>query len=316
MKKPFFIFLLIILYLGLFAQQEPQFNQYMFNKVSINPSSAGVSGAVCLAGFGRNQWIGYKDAEDNAVNPRTYGLSFDMPLYAIKSGVGLSFQYNKAGAEKNIDVKLDYAYHHVIKKKQMLSFGFSFDLLSKSIDYSVLIPSEEDPLLQGNSTESGLLTDIGLGVHYQVFNKFYAGISATNLLGSSAEIGAPEFNMARHYYAFAGYDIALKTKGKKDFVLTPGFLVKATTGAVNVDINAILTYNDFLWGGVVYRVENAIGIMAGVNYNGLRIGVSYDYTMSSAFAKGSRNSVEIFIKYSYAIFPEVVKKSGYNTRNL
>jgi len=317
MKKPSFLFLLIIGYTGLFAQQEPQFTQYMFNKVSINPASAGVSGAVCLSGIYRNQWIGYKDsAAGNIINPRTFGIYFDMPVYAIKSGVGLTFQHNSTGAEKNIDLKLNYAYHHVFQKKHMLSFGLSFGLLFKSIDYSELKPAESDPLLQSNSIEKGTITDIGIGVHYQIFRKFYAGISATNLLGSSAEIGAPEFNLARHYYLFSGYDFEFTTKKRQKLVLTPGFLLKATSGAVKVDLNAIVTYRDFLWGGIVYRVENAMGVMAGVNYNGLRVGISYDYTMNSLFARGSRHSAEIFIKYCYPIYPGVIKKSGYNTRNL
>ncbi len=315
MKKPSVIFLFIIWYTGLFGQQEPQFNQYMINRVSINPAVAGASGAACITGIARDQWMGYKNDTGTTVNPFTYGLSFDMPLYSIKSGAGLTFQYNKTGAEKNIDVRLLYAYHYAIKKKQTLSFGFSFGLLSKSIDYSKVTPSEDDPLLQGNSAESGLLTNIGLGIHYQAFNKFYAGISATNLLGSSTKIGEPEFTMARHYYLFSGYDIEL-SKSKHNLVLTPGFLVKATSGAVNADLNAILTYNDFIWGGVFYRIQDAVGIMAGFNYNGLKLGVSYDYTMNSTFAQGSRNSVEFFIKYCYPLHPPVIMKSGYNPRNL
>jgi type IX secretion system PorP/SprF family membrane protein len=316
MKKPSVILIFIIWYMGLFAQQEPQFNQYMFNRVSLNPASAGVSGAVCLSGIYRNQWMGYKDEEGTTVNPRTFGISFDMPVYAIKSGVGLTFQQNKTGAEKNIDFKLDYAYHHVFQKKHMLSFGLSFGLLSKSIDYSQLKSFDDDSLFLGNTAEKGTITDIGLGVHYQLFRKCYAGFSATNLLGSSAEIGAPEFKLARHYYLFGGYDFEFRTRKKHDLVLTPGFLLKATAGAVKVDLNAIVTYDDFLWGGVVYRVENAIGIMAGVNYNGLRLGISYDYTLNSLFATGSKNSVEVLIKYCIPIFPGVIKKSGYNTRNL
>lgn len=316
MRRPSIIILFIICQLGLIAQQEPQFSQYMFNRSTINPASAGVSGAVCLAGIYRNQWMGYQDEDGNAVNPRTFGLAFDMPVYAIKSGVGLSFQQNKTGAEKNTDIKLDYAYHHVFQKKHMLSFGMSFGLFSKSIDYSMLEPAEDDPLLQGNTKEKGTMTDIGLGVHYQVFRKFYAGISATNLVGSSAEIGAPEFKLARHFYAFSGYDFEFRTRSRKNIVVTPGFLLKATSGAVKVDLNTIVTYNDFLWGGIVYRVENAVGIMAGVNYNGLRLGLAYDFTMNSNFANGSRNSIEVLVKYCYPIFPGVIKKSGYNTRNL
>jgi type IX secretion system PorP/SprF family membrane protein len=299
------------LFLGLFAQQEPQYNQYMFNQTLLNPAAAGTNDAISGTMAGRNQWIGLKDGDSINVSPRTYGLSLDMPIYAIKSGVGLNFQYGTLGAEKNIDFKLNYAYQLSIKRKHKLSFGLSISLLSKSIDYSQLIPAEFDPML-GNTTEKGTMTDIGFGIHYQAFNKFYLGISANNLLGSKAEIGAPEFDLQRHYYLFSGYDIEINN----DLALTPGFLVKATSTALTADINAIVTYQDLFWGGLLFRTGSALGLMAGINYNGFRVGVSYDYTLNSGFGKGNRHSIEALVCYTYAIHPKVVRKSGYNTRNL
>jgi type IX secretion system PorP/SprF family membrane protein len=300
-----------MLYLDLFAQQEPQYNQYMFNRTVINPAAAGTNDAVYAAAAYRNQWIGYKDGDSINVSPRTTGVSLDMPLYAIKSGVGLNFQHSALGAEKNINLKLNYAYHLAINRKHRLGFGLSFSLLSKSIDYSQLIPAEFDPML-GNATEKGTMTDIGLGIHYQAFNKFYLGISASNLLGSTAEIGSPEFNLQRHFYLFSGYDIEVN----KDMVITPGLLIKATSTALTADLNAILTYQELLWGGILVRTSGAAGLMGGISYNGFRVGVSYDYTFSPGFAHGSRHSIEALVSYSYAIHPKVVKRSGYNTRNL
>lgn len=303
-------------YMGLFAQQDPQLTQYMFNKTLINPASAGTAGSICVAGFGRDQWLGYQDSVGYALNPRTFGLSFDMPLYSIKSGVGLTVLYNKLGAEKNLNVKLNYAYHLAIHKKHMLSFGLSLGLLNKSIDYSKVRPAEFDPLLESTSIEKGTITDAGFGIHYQLVDKFYAGISITNLIGSKAEIGGPEFTLVRHYYLFSGYDFELKTKAKGKMILTPGFLLKATPGAIQLDLNAIVTYNDLLWGGLTYRIESAIGLIAGVNLKGVRVGLSYDYTMSKSFATGNRSSIEFMVKYCYPIYPAVVKKSGYNIRNM
>lgn len=315
MKKLIVIALFIFVAAGLFAQQEPQFNMYMFNKVGFNPATAGLDRAVCFTGYGRNQWIGYKNEEDLAVNPRTYGLSFDMPVYKIKSGAGLTFQYNKTGVETNIDVRLHYAYHYAIKKKHIVSFGLSLDFLGKSIDYSKVTPAEDDPLLP-DAKESGFMTDIDLGINYQAFKKFNIGFSATNLIGSSAEIGAPEFTQARHIYLYSDYTMEIAERSRHNLALTPGILVKATTGAAKIDLNAILTYDELFWGGILYRLPNAAGIMAGINFQGFKVGISYDYTMNSNFAKKSRSSVEFFVRYSYSIYPPVIKRSGYNTRDM
>jgi type IX secretion system PorP/SprF family membrane protein len=316
MKKTILILLFVAWYTGSIAQQDPQFTQYMFNKTLINPASAGISGAICASGFGRDQWLGYQDSVGYALNPRMFGISFEMPVYNINSGVGLTVLYDRLGAEKNLDVKLNYDYQLIFDRKHLISFGLSFGLMNKSIDYSKLRPAEYDPLLESQSIEKGTITDFGVGLHYQLAGKFYAGASANNLLGSNAEIGGPEFTLARHYYLFSGYNFELKKLGSGRMVLTPGFLLKATQGAVQLDLNAILIYNDFAWGGLVYRLENAIGVIGGVNIKGIRLGIAYDYTMSKNFATGNRHSVEFIIKYCYRIYPPVVKKSGYNIRNM
>ena len=315
MRKSQAILLLLLICSGLAAQQEPQFNLYMFNRVALNPAAAGTDRMINVIGFGRDQWIGYKNTDDVAVNPLTFGLSFDMPVYRISSGAGLTCQYNKTGAETNLDVKIHYAYHLSIQKKHLISAGLSLDLLSKSIDYSKVEPFEDDPVLP-DTKESGFMTDFDLGIQYKAYDRFNLGVSVTNLLGSSAEIGTPEFTRARHFYLYSGYDLTLVDDRNQSIMLTPGILVRTTTGALNVDLNAILSYNDFFWGGVMYRVNSAAGIMAGISFQGLKAGISYDYTMKSDFASGSRHSVEFFVRYSYAIHPPVVKKSGYNTRNM
>ena len=65
------------------AQQEPQFSQYMFNRLSYNPGYAGSNGAICFTGFYRSQWMGitFTDAmgqNTGASGGETMNLSFDM----------------------------------------------------------------------------------------------------------------------------------------------------------------------------------------------------------------------------------------------
>lgn len=316
MRKTIFTLLIIAVMPGLHAQQESQFTQYMFNKVAINPAAAGASGAICMTGIYRNQWIGMQDSKGNMINPRTLGISADMPVYKIKSGVGLTFQYDKLGFEQDIDVRLNYAFHNVLPNNHMLSGGLAFGLKHKAIDYSDLDPIGEDPAIP-DSDGSGLITDIGLGFHYNIPRKFYAGVSVSNLLGSDAEIESVEFDLARHYYVMAGYNFNfVDRKRRRPVEVTPGFLLKAASGSVQLDLNAIVTYNDLFWGGLVFRVERAVGLMAGITYNGVTAGVAYDYTLNNLTRGMSRNSMEFFVKYCYPIYPGVVKRSGYNTRNL
>ncbi|MBK7553177.1 MAG: type IX secretion system membrane protein PorP/SprF [Flavobacteriales bacterium] len=72
------------------AQQDPQFTQYMFDRLSINPGSAGTNGNMCLTALLRQQWTGFDGA------PKTGLLNFQMPINAIHSGVGLSVYLDQA----------------------------------------------------------------------------------------------------------------------------------------------------------------------------------------------------------------------------
>ena len=45
-----------------FAQQLPQFSQYMYNMISINPAYAGSREVMVVNLLNRNQWIGVEGA--------------------------------------------------------------------------------------------------------------------------------------------------------------------------------------------------------------------------------------------------------------
>ena len=49
------------------AQQDPQYSQYMFNHMAINPGYAGINEAVCLNAAHRQQWVGIDGAPVTSV---------------------------------------------------------------------------------------------------------------------------------------------------------------------------------------------------------------------------------------------------------
>ncbi len=58
MKRNLVLIFLTLAVLGSNAQQDPQFTQWMFDKVSFNPAAAGIDEAHCLTMFFREQWAG------------------------------------------------------------------------------------------------------------------------------------------------------------------------------------------------------------------------------------------------------------------
>ncbi len=175
--------------------------------------------------------------------------------------------------------------------------------------------------------ESGIIPDIDFGVQYQQIRKIYVGLSGTNLLESSADIGNTRYGPKRNLYLTAGYYINLMGKRKNSLYLIPSLLVKSNLANVQFDLTARLEYNNLLWAGVSYRYQDAVAVLAGVNIKGFHLGASYDFTIGN-LSNISNGSPEIFIGYCYTLRPpekqgkieigdpKVKYNSLYNTRYL
>ena len=92
------------------AQFEPQFTQYMFNEMFINPAYAGSRDNISLTGAYRNQWVGIEGA------PITQTLSGHAPLKNKKIGVGLSLMNEKIGVTHDMALFANYAYRIPMKR--------------------------------------------------------------------------------------------------------------------------------------------------------------------------------------------------------
>ena len=90
---------------GLNAQQDPQFSQYMYNKLFMNPGYAGMKHAICFTGIVREQWAGFEGS------PRSGVFSGDMYVEKLHGGVGINLLYDQLGFEKNLAYRGNYSFH-------------------------------------------------------------------------------------------------------------------------------------------------------------------------------------------------------------
>ena len=91
------------------AQQEPQFSQYMFNRMSYNPGYAGSSGSICATAMYRNQWMGFKlnnptGGSNPGSTPTDILFTFDMPVKFLHGGLGFTLVSDKIGYHDNVGV--------------------------------------------------------------------------------------------------------------------------------------------------------------------------------------------------------------------
>src|SRR6187549_1166625 len=97
------------------AQFEPQFTQYMFNEMFINPAYAGSRDQISATLSYRNQWVGLQGA------PKTQSASVHGPLMDKKMGVGLTMMNETIGVTRQFTVSGNYAYRIGIGEKSALA---------------------------------------------------------------------------------------------------------------------------------------------------------------------------------------------------
>lgn len=282
-----------------FAQQDAQFTQNMFNKLAVNPGSAGHNGGFCGTLLTRQQWTGFEG------NPQTHLFSGEARLR--NHGIGLTVFQDQLGIEKSFVAKLAYAYHLTLGPGQ-LGIGIEGGYLSKSFEnnFRATTDPDLDPSIPNTGTSANTI-DFGAGLFYRIPSQLYVGISALHIpqgaledaADGNAGVGALNFEQARHYYLMAGYEHPIN----QSFTLKPSILAKTDASSTQLDVNVLLEYNNMLWGGVTYRLQDAIGILAGVNIGqivpdlaGLKLGIAYDVTTTS-IANHSNGSFEILLKY-------------------
>lgn len=271
------------------AQQDPQFSQNMFNRLYVNPATAGSNEAICGHILYRSQWVSYDEA------PKTGVLSLDAPLANNKIGIGLSVATDKLGFENTLQGKLAGAYRMDLGSGK-LALGVDFDFMQHQIDGDFIAPeTPNDPAIPQNSV-SGTAFDLGAGLYYNS-EKFYIGASATHLLESDVDLDQFSKVFERHYYGMLGVNFDLNPTVS----LRPSVFVKNVTDNTTFDINLNAHFNDRFWLGASYRNEDAIVALAGLNITErLRVGYSYDITMSD-LKDYSNGSHEFMLGYCFTV---------------
>jgi len=293
-----FLFLVFIVKLAAYGQQDPQYTNNMFYKLGINPGFAGAENTINGLILNRYQWSGMEGA------PKTLVFSVDaaINIFGAPGGIGLNVVSDQLGFYENTSVGASYAFKTPTSLGN-LGIGLYFGILNQNINgdwyipedgFGIYTPSGSDPgIPQGEVSQVAF--DAGFGLYLST-NKYYLGASVTHL--NQAEIkfdGDSRIYMARHYYFSGGYNIKLSDPL---FELRPSFLLKSDLAGWQLDLNTNVVFDERFWGGISYRIQDAVAILLGMEMeNGLRFGYSFDLVTSSIRHYGFA-SHEVFVSYS------------------
>ncbi len=292
------------------TQQAPLLTQYMFNNIVYNPAFTGLGGGICANGLIREQYFGYKDAEGNKVSPETIFLTVDSPIKALHGGVGGAIFQDKLGFFRNIGVKLGYAFHTGWGEGDF-SAGIHVGLQSARWDYSKFKPVNEDPLLSEAEEPTDMIFDISAGVFYRVPDKFYIGLSGDQFIQSYGK--NTHYRLKRQFFLTGGYNWLLPNHPA--FELQPSVLLMYDGAAFQFNVSALLQYNRKFYGGLGYRIQDAVMILAGMTIKNFRIGLSYDIS-TSKLSRYNNGSFEVMVGYCFKIETDKFRKTYRNTRFL
>jgi type IX secretion system PorP/SprF family membrane protein len=298
MKKLFLLIIVVSFSVSYsYGQQDPQFTQNMYNKLFPNPAVAGANGSICATLLGREQWVGFEG------RPQTYLFSIHGPVKLLHGGIGLSIAQDNLAQISDLHLKASYSYHHSFPFGE-INGGIGLGMVQKTIGTAWIPPTN---LPDAQIPVAGIaqsVFDLDLGVYFSN-DKVYAGISSTHVPSATVAEKSAAFRIARHYYLMAGYSMPLT----QSIELQPSIFVKSDGAHAQMDLNAIAVYNDLFFGGLTYRFQDAVSIMAGVDYGlsgtgiaggTLRFGYAYDVT-TNKLSSGSTGSHEIVLNYCFNI---------------
>jgi len=297
------------------AQQDPQFTQYLFNQFYLNPAAAGADGLIRFTGITRIQWNpGYQGTFGDGGAPSTQVLSFQMPLNAIRSGVGFYATNDRLGPASNQEIQFSYAYRIPLADGQF-SLGVRAGFYNKSLNFDILRPREPgDPILNtGRINEAK--PDLAVGAYY-TSSALFVGAAVNHLVASRypfrTEAGTNKLYTSAYVHGGVRYYLT------EDVELTPSVLVKAipslfgqgNQGAISVEGGVMGTYQERYWLGLQYRTADALSALVGFNLgrnNALRLGYAFDYVIGGTGAKAP-TSHEVLLSYALPA-PRVTKRT-------
>lgn len=276
-KKYIYFFFLIVVSSS-YAQQQPQYGQYMFNQFALNAASAGSRNLLQTSIHYRNQWDGMFPGA-----PKTVLLGVNSPIRSNQMALGFQLISDQVGPKSSFGMMGTYAYR-VRFYKSSLSAGIRLGFFQYTFNFNQIDYKDTEPLWQGFSNYQKTLPAADAGLFYNT-SDMYIGLSFNQLIGGNAYT----------YTDTAGSNITLSkvkphlflTGGKafklhNGLILNPSIVIKYVNGApINVDVDCNVLIEERIWLGTIVRTGYGFGILAQVMVNKhFKVGFSRDRGVS------------------------------------
>jgi type IX secretion system PorP/SprF family membrane protein len=293
MKFFFILNFLFLIFHYVSAQQDPQYSQYMFNQLVINPAYAGCKDAINATLMLRNQWVGVDGA------PKTQTFSVHTPLSKKKIGIGLHVMSDQIGPRKNTGVFGSYSYKINLPKGK-LSMGLRFGVFQYVYNWGSIDHLDQADNVYTQNRSNYIVPSADFGLYYYN-NDMYAGASVTHLFNgriTSVAVNGDNAAFVPHVFVTAGkaFDVS------SSILINPSVVIRTAQYApVNFDINFNALFQQRVWGGISYRSSHGVVLLTQIIVTDrFRVGYSFDWGFNE-LDKLSTGTHEIMLGYDFAL---------------
>lgn len=276
MRKIVSIIFLVWLSLSVSGQQLPQYSQWFWNQMILNPAHSGIKPCVEAKTQIRTQYLGV----EGAPNSGNFTLSIPIPtlrkrFLGTRHGVGMNFERDQIGPFSGNRFNLSYAVHMNFTQKNRLSVGIGAGLKQWSFNKDKSTTLVADPLLAQSA--SFLSPDANIGFWWNGDN-YYLGLAFNELTRNRWDNISNESRFKIHYSLSGGYRWILK----KGITLMPSMMLRfPPKSKISADITLMADFKNQFGIGFGFRNSDAFITYLNIKIKEqFQLGYSFDYVIS------------------------------------
>jgi type IX secretion system PorP/SprF family membrane protein len=271
------------------AQQNPEYTQYMYNTITVNPGYTGSTGSLEANLLLRKQWVNLSGS------PQTGTFGLHGPLRNQKIGLGLNIISDQLGPSSEQFVTGNVSYTIDTSFKTKLAFGLKAGARMLNIDWSKGRFYDNDDVLLKTNIDNKIMPLLGAGL-YLYSDNWYVGLAVPNFMRYDYynDIKESVTSDQMHYYLMGGYVFTISDNLK----FKPSLLVKAVHGApLTGDVSANFLLQEKVTLGASYRWDDSASALVGFQISkSFFAGYAFDYTLTN-LNKYNDGTHEIILRY-------------------
>lgn len=317
-----FSFTFFMLFWGLGQAQDAQFSQFYANPLFLNPALAGFTECGRVNLNYRNQWPSLSNAYI------TYSASYDQNIGSINSGIGVLFMSDRQGDGALVRNSISgfYSYHLQVSEPIVISFGVQGSYYMEALDWNKLIFADQIDPTTGNVNPSSSETpptsnqigvvDFSAGAVMAYYDQWFLGVSVNHLNQPNISFydnSDSKLPMKFTFHGGANVNLTeggLGNYGEDDWVISPQLLYMQQDKFKQLNVGLYVSRNPLIL-GVWYRHDftnpDAVVALVGVNFNNIRVGYSYDFTVSN-LGGSSGGAHEVTFAWDFCIYKQASRR--------